>query len=296
MPIEIRVNQMNYIHFQNKSYFGNMPKIFFKRPKFSVIVTSYNYERYIGETINSLKNQTDKNFEVIIFDDGSSDKSISVISKLISDDSRFKLFCHKDGKNHGLSETIKKSVSLCHGEYICFCESDDCWTQNHIQILRNFIKHNKNAGIILNWIQILGDINEEKKNYLSLVKTELKDNINKINVYEVKFNVIPTFSAVCVKKSIMKRLNFNSQVIPAWLDWWLWRQVLRVHPLYFVNDQITIWRIHDSFNSQKKYYEYAKKEKEFLEESNAIITKKINFFKKIFNKLYYGDKSPLQDK
>ena len=66
--------------------------------KISVLTASYNYENYISETIESVLNQTYKDFEYIIFDDGSTDKSLEIIEKYAQKDSRIKIYSHPDKK------------------------------------------------------------------------------------------------------------------------------------------------------------------------------------------------------
>lgn len=91
----------------------------------SVIVASYNYAHFLGDTLNSILNQSWTNFEVIVIDDGSSDNSVAVASKFAAIDSRIRVFRHPDGKNHGLAVTLQRGLSLAHGEFIAFLESDD---------------------------------------------------------------------------------------------------------------------------------------------------------------------------
>ena len=73
---------------------------------FSVIVASYNYEDYIRETLESLVNQTYKNFEVIVVDDGSSDNSVKVIREYEEKYPCVHLYQHPNGENRGLPETV----------------------------------------------------------------------------------------------------------------------------------------------------------------------------------------------
>ena len=95
----------------------------------SIVTASYNYEQYIGETIQSVLNQTYTDWELIIVDDCSSDNSLKVIKSF--DDDRIKLFVNK--KNMGLKYTVKRGVELAKGDWVVFLESDDLITPDYLE-------------------------------------------------------------------------------------------------------------------------------------------------------------------
>lgn len=90
-------------------------------PKISIIVPIYNVEKYIDRCLKSIQNQTLKDIEVILVDDGSKDNSIS-IAKQYLEDKRFKLY-HKD--NGGLSSARNYGMNYATGDYLAFIDSDD---------------------------------------------------------------------------------------------------------------------------------------------------------------------------
>lgn len=73
----------------------------------SIITASYNYEKYIKDTIESVLSQTYSDWEMIIVDDGSKDKSRDIIKEYCEKDSRIKLYTHEKNVNKGLAETIQ---------------------------------------------------------------------------------------------------------------------------------------------------------------------------------------------
>ncbi len=88
----------------------------------SVIVPVYNTEKYLEKCLDSVCNQTYKNLEIIIINDGSTDNSQKIIDSYLKRDSRIKTFYQK---NQGLSETRNKGMDVANGEYIAFVDSDD---------------------------------------------------------------------------------------------------------------------------------------------------------------------------
>ena len=106
------------------------------KPLVSVIVPSYNHENYITQCIESIVNQTYSNFELIVVDDGSTDKSVEILSRLKSK-YVFTLICQK---NMGLSATLTHVIkNIAKGEYISICASDDLWVDRKIQTQVEFM-------------------------------------------------------------------------------------------------------------------------------------------------------------
>ena len=102
----------------------------------SIIVPVYNVENYVGECIESIKNQTYSNIEVIVVNDGSEDRSIEIINDMIRDDSRFTII---NQKNQGLSVARNNGLKYAKGDYFFFVDSDDYIEKNCIEELLNLI-------------------------------------------------------------------------------------------------------------------------------------------------------------
>ena len=88
----------------------------------SIIVPVYNVEKYIGKCIESIVNQTYKDLEIILVDDGSTDNSGKICDEWARKDKRIKVI-HK--KNGGLSDARNAGLDICTGDYIGFVDSDD---------------------------------------------------------------------------------------------------------------------------------------------------------------------------
>ena len=89
----------------------------------SIILPVYNVEEYITDCINSIKNQTFKNFEIIIVDDETKDKSIEIAESLLeTTDIDYKIIHRKNG---GLAAARNSGIRVAKGEYLVFVDSDD---------------------------------------------------------------------------------------------------------------------------------------------------------------------------
>ena len=92
--------------------------------KFSVIVPIYNVEKYLGECIESLINQTFKNIEIILIDDGSPDNSPKICDEYAEKDNRIKVI-HKE--NGGVTSARKVGANAATGDYIVCVDADGDW-------------------------------------------------------------------------------------------------------------------------------------------------------------------------
>ena len=99
---------------------------------FSIIVPVYNAEKSLDRCLESLEKQEFKNFEVIMIDDGSTDKSKSICEKYITSDSRFKYLFQT---NRGPSAARNKGLKAAEGDVICFVDSDDFVSENYLKEL-----------------------------------------------------------------------------------------------------------------------------------------------------------------
>ena len=104
----------------------------------SIITPAYNSEKYIAETIESVLNQTYKNWEMIIIDDCSTDKTSKLVNDYILADSRIKLVSLN--KNGGVSNARNIGLSKARGAFVAFLDSDDIWVKNKLETQILFMK------------------------------------------------------------------------------------------------------------------------------------------------------------
>ena len=98
----------------------------------SVIVPIYKVEKYLNKCVDSIINQSYKNLEIILVDDGSPDKCGEICDKYAEKDSRVKVI-HKE--NGGLSDARNAGIDIAKGDYLLFVDSDDWITSNICEVL-----------------------------------------------------------------------------------------------------------------------------------------------------------------
>lgn len=126
-----------------------------QNPLITVIVPVYKVEKYLVQCVNSIKNQTYQNLEIILVDDGSPDECPQMCDEIAKSDSRIKVI-HKE--NGGLSDARNVATAVAKGEYITFIDSDDCVNQNYIEILYNLIEENNAEISVCNIVRFVDKI------------------------------------------------------------------------------------------------------------------------------------------
>ena len=147
-------------------------------PPISVLMPAYNAEEYIAEAIESILNQTFKDYEFIIVDDCSTDNTWQIIKKYIKKDSRIK--AHKNEKNLGIAGNRNKLISMAKGDYVIWQDADDISMPYRLEKQYKFMEENPEVGILGGWLQFFN-----KNGNLSVRKYATDDKVlrRKIFIY-----------------------------------------------------------------------------------------------------------------
>jgi len=131
------------LHFYHMNSTGSENKV-------SVILPLYNAESTIVKALESVLNQTYKNWELIIIDDGSTDKSVIYVQDFIQrlNAKIQKKITIRSQKNSGPSSARNHGIQQSNGEYIAFLDSDDSWIAEKLEIQIDYFKKNPTAGIV----------------------------------------------------------------------------------------------------------------------------------------------------
>lgn len=133
-------------------------------PLVSVRIPSYNHEKYIFECISSVLNQTYKNYEIVIVDDCSTDRTLEIIREF--KDSRVKV--DSLSINFGMNVAVEECMSSCNGEYIANMCSDDLWAPTKLEKQVLFLEQNKSYDAVFTGVEFI-----DEKGYT------IKDSLNK---------------------------------------------------------------------------------------------------------------------
>lgn len=180
-------------------------------PKISVVVPVYNVEKYIATCLESLINQTFKNFEIILIDDASSDNSLTIIKEFQKKDDRIILF--EQEKNLGAAAARNKGIELSKGKYIQFLDSDDFFEKDLLEKMLNKIEE-FNAQIAVCSSKKVDDFNNitERKNPNSPINTYLTPLNKTFNWKDYKENFFSMLVPVPWNKLYLKSLLIENNI------------------------------------------------------------------------------------
>ena len=246
--------------------------------KASVVIPYFKKKRFFKKTINSVLNQTYKNFEILIIYDDEDKSDLTFVKQLIKNDKRFKLIVNK--KNLGAGESRNKGIRMAKGKYICFIDADDIWKSNKLEIQINFMRKKK-ILISHSSYQIINESNKvigfrTAENYDSFF--ELRKSCN-----------IGLSSVVIEKKLIKNKCKFPK--IKTKEDFVLWLRILKSGTkIYSIKKSLVKWRksnnslssssiqkIKDGFKVYNYYLNY-----NFVKSFFFLLILSSNYFKKSF--------------
>lgn len=124
-----------------------------KKPEISIIITVYNRKRTFYRALDSILNQSYRNFEIIIVDDGSSDNFHNKLLSCIKYDYRIKFISHSNRKT---PLSLNSGMKLADGKYITFLDSDDEYEKNHLSVRIKYFKKCKNVDLVHSPANIIG--------------------------------------------------------------------------------------------------------------------------------------------
>lgn len=126
-------------------------------PIVSVIIPAYNAEKTILATLESVQKQTLSDIELIVIDDGSTDRTVEITNAV--QDSRVKVFSYQ---NSGVSVARNQGIQQAVGDFISFIDADDSWTSDKLQLQLKALQKNPDAGVAYSWTTFV----DEKGNVL----------------------------------------------------------------------------------------------------------------------------------
>lgn len=175
----------------------------------SIILPVYNVEEYITDCINSIKNQTFKDFEIVIIDDETMDKSIEIAEKILKTTKIDYTIIHR--KNGGLAAARNSGIKVAKGEYLVFVDSDDIISPQYLETLYNDIIQNSAVMAITK----RKDVTDETKYEFDLrnIKGEVVD--KKEFLYKVlRHKIVPYFGCFMISRQFIleNKLWFDESV------------------------------------------------------------------------------------
>jgi glycosyltransferase involved in cell wall biosynthesis len=202
-------------------------------PKVSVVLTSFNHEKYIREAIDSTLAQTFADFELIILDDCSSDNSWALINQY--SDSRIKAF--RNDVNKGPVEGLNKAISeLAAGEYIAIHHSDDAWEPDKLGKQVAYLDANPEIGAVFTWAQIIDENGTKLEN--SWFDQKNKTRWQWLNQLFLEQNHL-NHPSVLIRSQCYQDVGMYRYSLAQTPDAEMWSRALIKFPIYVIQEKLT---------------------------------------------------------
>lgn len=224
-------------------------------PLVSVLMPAYNAEKYLAEAIESILNQTFKDFELIIINDGSTDKTEEIIDKYAKKDER--IIYLKNDKNRKISRTLNRGMDEAKGKYLARMDTDDISVEDRFEKQVKYMEENPDCGVLgACFLSFMGENREETT---PNIRPENDHNIRLHGIYCCQF-AHPT---VMMRKSVFdeNNLRYNPD-FDGCEDFELWHRAKKFTKFHNLQEFLLYYRMHGeniSFRSHSRQFMFSNK-------------------------------------
>jgi glycosyltransferase involved in cell wall biosynthesis len=250
----------------------------------SVIIPTYNREKFISRAIQSALDQTYKNIEIIVIDDGSTDHTRYVISGFKE---KVKYFYQE---HKGISAARNYGILQAQGTYIAFLDSDDEWLPEKLEAQVNILEQNPNIGIVHNKLVILN----EKREKIGMKPK--RDSGNTLRELLEEGGDLPT-SSVITRRECFTKVGVFDESLPTMEDFEMWLRIARYYDIHEIRDKYLGYsHRHEGQITRDKikvFYGLVHLDKkilsEFLDISTQKVIKRLTKNQYILSRAYYDE-------
>lgn len=211
-------------------------------PRVSVIIPSYNHEKYVAEAIQSVLDQSFQDFEIVITDDGSTDGTITEIKKF--KDPRIRLFPFKENK--GACVAVRKCLDEAKGEYIAMLSSDDVFLPGKLEKQVRFLDERTDIWAVFGYAQVIDEVGNdfEEKNhiYCKIFKQPNRNRFEWLNHFFYNGNCLCHPSAL-IRRSLYDELGYYDERLAQLPDFDMWIRTCLKHEIYIMPENLIKFRV-----------------------------------------------------
>lgn len=211
-------------------------------PLVSIVIPCYNHQQFVHDSIQSVINQSYKNIELIIIDDGSKDDSVVKIREMVElCANRFVRFEFRSRPNKGLSATLNEALEWCQGKYYSAIASDDQMLIRKTEIQVDYLESNDEIVAVFGGVKLIDENNIELKEWLTEEKI---CSFEEIIMHEHKLYAPTQMLRLDAVKGVD---GYNSDVFIE--DWYMWLKLSQNGKIACISDLLALYRKHDSNSS-----------------------------------------------
>jgi glycosyltransferase involved in cell wall biosynthesis len=209
-------------------------------PKVSVILTSFNHEKYLREAIESVLNQSFTDFELIIWDDGSSDHSWEIICAY--NDARIKAFRNEQS----LRGNINRGLKVAKGDYIAIHHSDDVWKLDKLQQQVDFLDSHSEIGAVFSDIIAIGEnsrpLNDPTHFYSAIFRQPNRSRYEWLNYFFYQGNAL-CHPSILIRKKCYEECGEYRPELAQLPDFDMWIRLCLKYEIHVLPDKLVRFRV-----------------------------------------------------
>lgn len=208
-------------------------------PLVSVVIPCYNHQSFVQDSIQSVIDQSYKNIELIIIDDGSKDNSVQKIEEMILPcEQRFARFEFRNRPNKGLSATLNEALEWCQGKYFAGLASDDLILPHKTEVQVSFLEQHPEVNSVFAGVKLIDSRHKE-----------LSVSLRKPGVYSFESIIMnkhdfPAATQLLRLEAVKQVGGYNPKI--ALEDWYMWLKLSQIGDIYYLNEVLGLYRQHDS--------------------------------------------------
>jgi glycosyltransferase involved in cell wall biosynthesis len=237
-------------------------------PKVSIVIPAYNSLQFLPETIASVFQQTFKDFEVIVVNDGSSDATKDWVSQIT--DPRVKLI---NQENQGLSGARNTGIAHASGDYIAFLDADDLWEPTKLEKQVICLDENPEIGLVYTWVALIDEHGKSKgrvfKNYAE----------NDVWHQLIEHNIVESGSVAMVRRQCFETCGVFDRNLRSFVeDWDMWLRIASRYPFKVIAEPLVYYRQHSN-SASKNWEAMAQSFRIVIEKAFASAPPQLNYLK-----------------
>jgi glycosyltransferase involved in cell wall biosynthesis len=214
-----------------------------EKPVISIVMSVFNGGNFLAEAIESIQNQSYKNFEFIIINDGSGDNSLDIIKKYQEEDSRIIIL---NQNNMGLTKSLNRGIEQSRGKYIARQDADDISYLDRFEKQIEFVESKKNCMVCSSNYEVINNLGE-------IISSRIQSTKKFIWIYFLLGNQVAHGTAL-IDKKLFEKIGYYDESLCCSQDYDLWMRALNYNKycISFVDSILYKYRDHESNISNTK--------------------------------------------
>jgi len=207
--------------------------------KISVIMNTYNRENMIKQAIESVIANTEKDWELLINNDGSTDSTADILKKYTKTDNRIKAFNREENSGRNLSLVKNEMLAKAKGDYICFIDDDNQYESNFLGVMSSYLDRYPNIDLVYCDSNFWNQVGNEficvgRQRSLDFDRELIK-----------KMNIIDLGEVMCRRK-VFDKYKFDEKITYCGEDWILWIQASKDFAFQHYPELLTNYFVHQT--------------------------------------------------